>query len=721
MRPETKIEDISRLNPLQKQALNRLNLKTAKDILLYFPSKYQSAGSIKRIADVFEGEEVTVYGKVISNKISRAYRKKIPMSEIVIDDGTGKIKSIWFHQAYMAKRALPESFVELSGVVNKDKSGHLYFANPTLQEMSEIEIATQDSLFQKEFLSPSPIYPETRGLSSIWFRHFIKKVLQASVHKKVIDPIPEYILQKYNLPSLDTALVFIHSPHKESDALVARKRFSFQEIFFIQLARQKLKREYQNNPAYLIKTADSKVKEFTGRLPFELTEAQSKAIDSILEDFKKPRPMTRLLEGDVGSGKTAVAAAVAYAIVNETPNNQKLGRLEIAYMAPTEILAKQHFESFIKNFQHLKINVGLITGSGCFKYPSKVDPKKSTPISRSQLLKWVANGEIPIVIGTHSLIEETVKFKNLALVIIDEQHRFGAHQRSRLANKKVVGKNIVPHLLSMTATPIPRTLALTIYGDLDLTLLDQMPVGRKSVITQIVIPAERNVVYQKVKEEIKSGRQAFIICPRIDTADLTKLNTLNTKSVKDEAKRLKKDIFPEFEIAILHSKMKPKDKAEIMNKFLGGKIDILVSTSVVEVGVNVPNATIIVIEGGERFGLAQLHQLRGRVLRSNNQAYCFVFTESKSEKTLERLKALRTAKNGFELAELDLALRGPGELAGTKQWGISDLGMEAIKNIKMVEAARSEASQILDKNLALEDYPLIKTIINQKNIPTHLE
>ena len=421
--------------------------------------------------------------------------------------------------------------------------------------------------------------------------------------------------------------------------------------------------------------------------------------------------MTRLLEGDVGSGKTLVAAATAYATIMTRPNGQSFGNLQVAYMAPTEILAQQHFQSFISYFSHLSIQIGLITGSGCKKFPSKVNPDEATNISRAQLLKWVAGGEIAVLIGTHALIESSVAFKDLAYVIIDEQHKFGTFQRGKLVRKD----NRVPHLLSMTATPIPRTLALTIYGDLDLTLLDEMPVGRKQISTKIVLQGEREKTYDAVRAELEADRQAYVICPRINEPDPLKERALQVKSVKEEARRLKERIFPEYEVAILHGKMTPKEKESVMEKFADGDIDILVATSVVEVGVNVPNATVIIIEGAERFGLAQLHQLRGRVLRSSHQAYCYLFADTKTDASLKRLKALVEAKNGFELAELDLALRGAGELSGIKQWGISDLGMEAIKNIKMVEAARAEAQNLLSEDFALQITPPRLPSRNQKS------
>jgi ATP-dependent DNA helicase RecG len=389
---------------------------------------------------------------------------------------------------------------------------------------------------------------------------------------------------------------------------------------------------------------------------------------------------------------------------------QGKGNLQVAYMCPTEILATQHFESFIQFFSYMPIQIGLITGSGCRKFPSKVNPKGWTDVSRAQLLKWVESGEIHVLIGTHALIQKSVKFKNLAFAIIDEQHRFGTAQRAQLIRKDTVA----PHLLSMTATPIPRTLALTMYGDLDLTLLDQSPTGRKPIITELVLPNGREA-------ELRTGRQAYVICPRIDEPDPDKELALNAKSVKEEAKRLKAKIFPEYEIGIMHSKMSPAEKDRVMGQFKRGEITILCATSVVEVGVNVPNATVILIEGAERFGLSQLHQLRGRVQRSSHQSYCYAFTETTSEKSITRLKALQNAKNGFELAELDLAARGAGELTGMRQWGISDIAMESLKNLKMVEAAREEAIQLITLDAELLAYPDLKKAVEAKKVETHFE
>ena len=712
------LEKSFRLLPLQKKALQKLGIKNIRGLLYHFPVRYGNISEIKKIADLKPGDEATIYGRIISTKTSRAYRKKIPIGEAVIEDDTGRIRATWFHQAYMAKILTPNSLVKLSGKAALSKKGDLYFANPESEKTKELPIDAGHSLFggNSETVLYA-VYPESRGITSRWFNHAVRKIMAGGLLDKVDDPIPPEILQKYNLPKLKTALIWIHAPEKESDAQAARKRFAFEEIFMIQLNRQKTRLEFEKKKSFAINPEKVGLDDFINRFSFKPTDAQNRAVSEILSDFKTGRPMGRLLEGDVGSGKTFVAAVTAYAVVTSKPNGQNFGNLQVAYMAPTEILAEQHFQSFIEYYKHLPIQIALVTGKGSKKFPSKVSPDKATDISRAQLMKWVLNGEIPILIGTHSLIQKSVKFKNLAYVIIDEQHRFGTNQRKSLAQKD----GLFPHLLSMTATPIPRTLALTIYGDLDLTLLDEMPAGRKSVITETVLPGEREKVYEKIREEIKNGRQVYVICPRINLPDPQKVLAVNAKSVKAEAARLKKSVFPEEVIGILHSKMKPTEKEKIMARFALGEINILVSTSIVEVGVNVPNATVIVIEGAERFGLAQLHQLRGRVLRSTHQAYCYLFSEVKTAQALKRLQALKQAKNGFELSELDLLLRGAGELGGGKQWGISDLGMEAIKNLKMVEAARAEAKELLSKDPELVKYPLLLERIASEKTDIHFE
>jgi ATP-dependent DNA helicase RecG len=715
------LEKHFRLQDSQKKALKKIGLKTIEDLLYHFPTRYGDTSEMKNIGSLASGETAVIYGRVSGLKTGKAFIKRTPISEGIIEDETGKIKTIWFHQPYIAKMIHEGALVRVEGKVS-DRKGVLGMMNPKIEVVSKLPIGVGDSLFGEEGEAHSlyPVYPESQGITSNWFYHAINKIFKSQILETVTDAIPDYILKTYNLPSLSTALVWIHAPLKKDHATSARKRFAFEEVFFIQLQKKKDRLLWQKEPTFVIEKTPAEIEQFVKRFPFTATEAQRKAIEAIMTDFRSGHAMSRLLEGDVGSGKTAVAASTAYSIITSKPKGQNFGNLQVAYMAPTEILAKQHFESFIQYFTYLNINIGLITGKECRKFPSKTNPKEWTHISKPQLLKWVENGEVPILIGTHALIQKNVKFKHLAYVIIDEQHRFGTAQRQKLAQKQ----GINPHLLSMTATPIPRTLALTIYGDLDLTLLDQMPMGRKPIITEIVLPGERENTYEKIKKELTAGRQLYVICPRIDIPDATNEQAIIAKSVTEEAERLERDVFPEYKdkIGILHSKMLPADKEYVMQEFKDGKIKILVATSVVEVGVNVPNATVIIIEGAERFGLAQLHQLRGRVIRSNDQAYCYIFADSKTDKTVQRLKAFKNSSNGFELAEFDLKLRGPGELSGNKQWGISDIGMEALRNLKMVEAARAEAEYLLSQDETLSSFPLLITkLTSRKQDEIHFE
>ncbi len=733
MEPNALIETVFRISEPQRKALHKLRIKTVEDLLYHFPSRYGDIAEVRTIENLQKGETAVVFGAISKLEATKAFRKKIPMGTAELRDDTGKIQIVWFNQPYIAKMVPEGALVRVEGRVSerRPKSSDtsrstlnakrsFYFSNPKIERVESVPTGVGSSLFgsdgEKHHLHP--VYPESRGVTTNWLFHAIQKTIGSGILDTLTDPIPQEILEKYHLPSLKTALIWIHAPQKRSDAVAARKRFAFEEVFFIQLEKQKERKLWQKEKSFTIEKGEEHIEAFIKRFPFSFTNAQNRAISGILQDFRKGIPMARLLEGDVGSGKTAVAAATAYAMVTSKPIGQSYGNLQVAYMCPTEILARQQFENFISFFSHLPINIGLITSSGCQKFPSKVNPHGATDISRAQLLKWVANGEIPILVGTHSLIQKAVRFKHLAYAIIDEQHRFGVNQRKALVHKE----KIVPHLLSMTATPIPRTLALTIYGDLDLTLLDELPPGRKPIITEVVAPTERNATYEKIRGELKKSRQCYIITPRIDEPDPAKEFTVQAKSVKAEAKRLKEKVFPEYEIGVMHSKLKDTEKEKTMEQFKDGAINILVSTSVVEVGVNIPNATVIIIEGAERFGLSQLHQLRGRVLRSSHQAYCYVFTENAGAKTVERLHALKTAKNGFELAEYDLKFRGSGELSGREQWGVSDVAMEALQNLKMVEAARTEAKALLEQDENLVKYPLLRAhLASRKKEGIHFE
>ncbi|MEK9177135.1 MAG: ATP-dependent DNA helicase RecG [Patescibacteria group bacterium] len=736
------IESLTRLTALQKSALKKLGIATVRDLLYHFPSRYERSADVKTVAELKAGDTASVYGKFTKLEVRRSWRTKVPIADGSFSDGTGTVRVTWFHQPYLAKMVPTDTMVRIRGKVSGE-GGKRYIANPVVEKalgrspMGEAEgvpfmegmqttlhsfrsreagaadaegrpqVGTADGLF--------PVYSESAGVSSLWFYHAVKRAFESGVLETVEDPIPEDIRERYHLPPAKTAFVWAHQPKKEKDAEAARKRFAFEEVFLIQLARG-LERELNKEKRALEIDADEKrVMGFVKEFPFEPTKAQKKAIADILADFIEPYPMHRLLEGDVGSGKTAVAAAAAYAVVTSRPSGQNFGNLQVAYMCPTEILAKQHFATFTSFFAKHPIQIGLVTSSGCYKFPSKVNPKEATPLSRAQLLRWVENGEIPIVIGTHALIEKSLRFKHLAFVIVDEQHRFGTFQRKEIAEKGGVS----PHLLSMTATPIPRTLALTLYGDLDLTILDELPAGRKPIRTESVTPRDRERAYEKIRTLVSEGRQAYVICPRIDEPDPKKVFAVEARSVASETKRLSTKVFPEFKIEKLHSKMTPKDKEGVMGRFTKGETQILVATSVVEVGVNVPNATVIMIEGAERFGLAQLHQLRGRVMRSSHEPWCFLMVERGGENA--RLKAIQEARNGFELAERDLMIRGAGELYGARQWGLSDIGMDALKNLKLVEAARKEAFALITKDPTLSGHARIRERANATGRRIHFE
>lgn len=707
MQPHDSLAQHFRLAKPQISALKKLKIATIEDMLRHLPVRYEHAGNERSVAHLVSGQKVTLYGILLNLQAKKLWRSRRPATEGWFEDSSGRIKVLWFNQPYIAKMTPQGTLVRLTGTVaGKDKP---YITNPEIESLppgfippSSLFSPTPSSGLQATS-SLFPVYPESHGVTSRWFFHALERVFTSGVHVHMEDPLPARVREKYNLPDLASALVWIHKPEKESHAEAARKRFAFEEIFTLQVARARERAINDSLPGFRIDGAKLAEK-FLSTIPFPPTSAQTRAIHDILLDVVKPHPMARLLEGDVGSGKTLVAAASAYAIVNSRPRGQDFGTLQVAYMAPTEILANQHFLSFVEYFNDLPISIALMTGSGCKKFPSKSARGGITDISRTQLLKWVANGEIAMLVGTHALIQKSVEFKHLALCIVDEQHRFGTTQRRALAHKG----DAAPHFLSMTATPIPRTLALTLYGDLDLSVLDELPAGRAHVTTHLLKPKERERAYEIAHKELAAGRQVYVICPRIDEPDPAKLNALQAKSAKAEAKRLQKDVFPKHVVGLLHGAMPAKEKDVVMHEFEKGSIDVLVATSVVEVGINVPNATVILIEGAERFGLAQLHQLRGRVQRSSHPPHCFLLPETVGEHSLKRLRALEKSNNGFELAEADLESRGAGSLAGARQWGVSDVGMEALKNVKLIRAAREEAQALIANDSELSKHQSLK-------------
>jgi ATP-dependent DNA helicase RecG len=708
----TPIQEIPKIRPLYQKKLHRAGIKTVLDLLFYFPSRYEDFSKILPISELKINENATISGEILNIESFKTKRKKMFLTEAVIGDKSGAIKAIWFGNPYLKKILKPKEKVYLSGKLIRSQ-GNLFLSNPIYEKIS---------LYKKDFIHTGriiPIYSESIGISSRWLRYIIYWLLE-NLKNKIPEILPQNLIKENNLLGREGAIFQIHFPKSIRLKERAQKRFAFEELFFLELFVLNQKRQLKKHSSLAIPIKLEVVKEFINSLPFSLTAAQKKVVWQILKDLEKERPMSRLLQGDVGSGKTVVATIAAL-------NVAKAG-FQVAFMAPTEILAKQHFETAANFLKDFNLNLALLT-SKADKFISKKLKNQVIEISREKLLKKVRANEIDILIGTHALIQDKVKFKNLGLVIVDEQHRFGVEQRARLVANTANAQKKIPHLLSMTATPIPRTLALTIYGDLDLSLIDQMPRGKRKVKTILVPPKKRKDAYQFVKKEIKKGKQVFVICPRIEKDKKTKKvekkkrgwSWSEVKAVKEEYEKLKKDVFKEFRIGMLHGKLASKEKERIMKDFRNKKIDILVSTSVVEVGIDVPEANLMIIEGAERFGLSQLHQFRGRIGRKGQEAFCLLFCGSSSKKSYQRLRALITTQDGLKLAEKDLEIRGPGDFLGKRQWGIPDLAMASLGDLSLVEAAREGAKKILEESPALTKYPFLLKETKKFNQKIHLE
>ena len=721
----TPIEKIPQIGPFYQKRLKNLGIRTVSDFIFHFPHRYEDFSYVVKIANLKLGESCCLQGKILEIKNSRTWKKKMILTKAVLQDETGVIKIIWFNRSYLAGVLKSGDLVSLAGKAASREDG-IYFSNPVYEKIAKAEELTHTGRIV-------PVYPETEGLSSRWLRYLLKPILM-QLKNKIPEVLPEKVLKREKgkppFLSIQTAILQVHFPDSLKLATAAKERFSFQELFLIELFVLRERIKLQREKAFPILLNLELVKNFVKKLPFKLTDSQKKSAWQILKDLEKPRPMNRLLEGDVGSGKTVVATLCAL-------NTMKAG-FQAAFMAPTEILTKQHFQEVSKLLKDYNFTIGLLTGKEdkiipLFPYRTRAGFKNEVlEISRRRILEKTLKGEINLLIGTHALIQEKVKFKNLALCILDEQHRFGVEQRAKLLRKEKGRQNLIPHLLSMTATPIPRTLALTLYGDLDLSLLRELPNGRKKIKTSVIPPSQRKKTYTFIRKEVKKGRQVFVICPRIEPAKISQKNLggqapeeilgwTEAKAVKEEYEKLSKTIFPDFKVGMLHGKMATKEKEKIMKDFKNKKVDILVSTSVVEVGIDIPNASVMMIEGAERFGLAQLHQFRGRVGRAKYQSFCFLFTESPSKKTYLRLKALLDSEDGFKLAEKDLEIRGPGEFFGQRQWGIPDLAMAALKDIFLVEKARKAAKELLEEDLGLKKYPFLRAKLEEFQRKIHLE
>lgn len=707
----TPIGQVPRIGTAYEAKLKKMGIGTVRDLLFHFPRAYEDFSNITPIAGLKEGSTYCVAGKILEIKETRTYRKRVSMITGLVEDDSGAVKVIWFNQPYLLDSLKAKDLVYLAGKVTRDKEG-IHLSSPIHEKADSSTSLGASNQSLTHLGRIVPVYPETLGVSSRWLRSIIKMVLAQM--QAVPETLEQEILKKHNFLPLKQALWQMHFPDSIQHAEQAAKRFSFEELFHILLFILTERKKIASIKAPSIPLQEDIMKRFTGKLPFQLTDDQKKTAWYILKDIEKPRPMNRLLQGDVGSGKTVVAAMAMLSAVR--------AGYQAALLAPTEILAQQHHKTVAAALTPFKITIGLLTGKTDRLISPKL-PSDYIEISRKKLLEKVRNNEIEVLIGTHSLIQDKVKFGNLALVVVDEQHRFGVKQRMNLlhpSKNSGQARPLIPHLLSMTATPIPRTLAMTLYGDLDLSTIAELPKGRKPITTEVVAPNGRKKAYEDIRKQITQGRQVFVICPRIERTEKSPRD-IEIKTVKEEYEKLSTEIFPEFKVEMLHGKMPTKEKEQVMQRFRFGKIHLLVATSVVEVGVDIPNASVMMIEGADRFGLAQLHQFRGRVGRGEHQSFCFLFAESNSYIARQRLGAMQKFSSGFELAERDLKLRGPGDFAGTKQWGIPDFAMKNLTNIQLVEQARESAKQILDKDIALKNYPLLREKLASFREKLHLE
>lgn len=701
------VDKLRNVGPRNISRLNKLGIKTVKDLLWHFPVRYEDYTEIVPISQVEPGQKVNVQGEILNISSKNIFPRRMSITNAIVGDSSGAIRVVWFNQPYIENQLTEGTFVSLAGKASLNKHG-LYLSSPTYEKGGAVLKHTSGLV---------PVYPETEGVTSKYLRFLIKPLLQDI---KIEDPLPRAILDKYKFPGISKALSAIHYPEELGGAEIARERFAFEDLLLFQIKALLERRKINQLKSVSVPFDQALVQEFIGRLPFDLTTDQKVSLWEILKDLQKNYPMNRLMEGDVGSGKTVVALIAAYQIAKR--GNQTV------FMVPTEVLAQQHYNTMTALINDSSVSIGLLTGS-----ESKLNGET---ISKKSIKEKIASGKVKIIIGTHAVIQKDVFFDKLAMVVIDEQHRFGINQRKALIKDYGTTKDeqkSVPHLLSMTATPIPRTLALTIYGDLDISLIKEKPKNRQKIITRVSVPSKRREAYQFIRDEVKSGRQVFVVCPRIEMSDpkkeiktgskQSKMNILwqEVKAVEEEYKKLSESIFPDLRVVMLHGKLKPKDKNEIMEKFKNKEFDILVSTSVIEVGVDIPNATIMAIESAERFGLAQLHQFRGRVGRGEYQSYCILFSSTEDKSINQRLKALVECDDGFDLAEKDMKIRGPGEFFGVKQSGMPDLGMASLANIDLIKKARAEARILLKEDPSLKNYPLLCERLESFQKLTHFE
>lgn len=693
MNLSTHLSSISGIGYTFAKRLDTLGLVTVKDLIYHFPFRYDDFSNVTNVLEAQVGEKVTLQGEIWSIKNIYTKTRKV-LTQALFNDGHSPIELVWFNSQYLIKSIKVGDRLQISGKVAKFKNKYS-ITMPQWEKIGESSVRSQVSSENLGLLHTGrlvAVYPETDGLSSKWLRTKIDLFLP-QVIGEIVDPFPDDI--RGEMLTLQEAIQQIHEPAGWDEVKKAHARLGFDELFYIQLATVKTRLEWQKKP--LIKpftVIQDKVAEFIASLPYTLTNAQLRVIGEICQDLQREQPMNRFVQGEVGSGKTVVAALCAFVAFT---NN-----LRSTYMAPTEILAFQHYANLKKMLEPFGVKVGLYTGSKKFTKSQESRVKgqgKNTNENEPSRLLVLATSDYPdVIVGTHALLSTKLEVKDVGLVIVDEQQRFGVEQRSLLRSKAEV-----PHFLTMTATPIPRTVALTLYGDLDLSVIDELPKGRQEIKTHVIPKKKRDDAYGFLEKQVKAGDQVYIITPLIELSETIQ----SARAAIHEFEKLKEKVFPDLRLGLLHGRLKPKEKEGVLQQFKNHEIDILVSTSVVEVGVDVPNATIMLIENAERFGLAQLHQLRGRVGRGAKQSYCFLFSGVEENDVYNRLKNLEKINDGLKLAELDLKIRGSGQIFGKAQSGRFELKIASFSDLELIEKTRSAARKLLAEDPNLENHQLI--------------
>lgn len=667
------VTSLKGVGPKMAQKLEKLGAWTIYDLLYLFPRRYDDYTLMKPINRLNYGEQVTVIGTIWQTRAKRM-RGNQTLVQAVVNDGTGSVQATWFNQPWLTKQLPAGMQIVLSGKVDQFL-GRPVFNSPEWEPLELEPLRTRRIV---------PVYPLTEGLGASRMREIMDSAV-SYWSLRVPDALPEAMRRRLKLDPLSQALQQIHFPESQQSLHKARKRLAFDELFMLQLGMQSQRRQWQSRSAVPIKTQPEQLAQFFDLLPYTLTAAQDRVVEEILHDMAADVPMNRLLQGDVGSGKTVVAAVAMFAAA--------LNGTQAALMAPTEILAEQHYQGLSKLLAPSGLKLALLTGS-------------TAAAERAEIYEGLASGDIQIVIGTHALIQDAVNFNQLALAVIDEQHRFGVEQRGALRDKgNQNGDQTNPHLLVMSATPIPRTLALSLYGDLDLSMLDEMPPGRQEIKTRWLRDSERERAYNFIRREVAEGRQAYLIYPLVEESD-----KIDAKAAVAEYDVLTTDIFPDLKLGLVHGRLKSEQKESVMRAFYAGELNILVATSVIEVGVDVPNSTVMIIEGANRFGLAQLHQFRGRVGRGEHQSYCILISDESTGDAEKRLTALEETNDGFLLAEKDLELRGPGEFFGRRQSGLPELRTASLLDLPLLKMSQSEATNLFaqDPDLSLPEHQLLK-------------